>query len=269
MRKLPLAIVLSAGVLMPAVSSWAAKSINNGNTPNNGVNNGTNNGTNDAAKKPKNYNYPPPVDTSPAAEDKKKVISARDAQAKAQMALNKVVDKLKAQFEASSERKATVAAAEQARSEYDGFRTPLIDSVHNSAVYKAAAAEKEQVNAKFIADDGSDHAQLAQERLDVGKKLTKLEADALAADPKVVAAQQKCADISGKLAAQYAQFQESIKSDSQWQTAKAALDKAKSDTDAAEKELTAETAREAQAIQDRNAQIAEIERQKLEHTGKR
>lgn len=262
-----LTVVLGLLLALCVAPAGAARPMHNPNSTNNPNGNNPNNPNN--PNNTSNLQYPPPVDTTASADDRKKLTSARAELSKAQAKLNTVVDKLKVTFEATPERKATVAAAQKARSAYDQIRTRILDSVHASAAYKANVDERDQLVAKLASDtDEANRAQAASQRLEANKKVTQLETEALAADPDAAAAQQKLVEIGGKLSAQTAEFEQSIKSNSDWQAAKADLDKAKAEVDADEKELNAELAKESQAQKDRDAQVAQINRQKMEQSGR-
>jgi hypothetical protein len=213
-----------------------------------------------AARAPKAYNNnsntqnknkqlpaPPPVDNTQTKADMKKLEDDRKALAKAQEEFDSVVAKLKTAFESSPDRQAAVTAARQAQTEYETLRNGIIESVHNSAEYKAAVEERDQLSAKLAGDGGSvddsDRAQVATQRLEANKKVTRLETDAVSANPKAAAAQQKYAELGAKTSAQYVGFSKSIKANPDWVTAKDALDKAKALVDADEKQLKTDQAK--------------------------
>jgi hypothetical protein len=184
---------------------------------------------------------PPPVDNTQTKADMKKLEDDRKALAKAQEEFNSVVNKLKSAFESSPDRQSAVAAARQAQTEYDTLRNGIMESVRNSAEYKGAVEARDQLSAKLAGDGGSvddsDRVQVAAQRLDANKKVTKLETDAVSADPKAAAAQQKLAELGTKTSAQYTEFLQSIKPNADWVAARDALDKAKALVDADEKQL--------------------------------
>ena len=258
--------VLAASPAMGAKGGYN----NNPNNPNNpsNPNNPNNTNTNSANNKPLPQ-YPPPVDTTPSQEDRKKLDEARKGLAKAQAHLNEVVAKLKTDFDASPDHKAVMAAAQKAQASYDALREKDLSALHESAAYKSAAAEREQLSVQLAsASDDADRPQIAQKRLEAGKKLTAMEVAALDADPGAAEAHQKLVDAGAKYAAQLQEFQQSIKTNSDWQAAKTDMDKAKADATAADKELAIELAKEADAKKARAAQVAQIDRERLEQSGK-
>jgi hypothetical protein len=224
-----------------------------------------------AAKSNQNLpQYPPPVDTTPLQDDRKKLDAARLALSHAQAKLNAVVEKLKVGFEAGSDRKATVTALNVAQSQFGEVRSNLLETLHADATYKSAVALRDQAAAELAAaaaTDGADRATLAQNKLEASKNVTKLETDAITNDPTASAAQLKYLELGKKAAGQYDEFLESIKSNPDWAAAKDELDKDKADADQASKDYNAELAREAELQKERAAQVAQIDRQRLEQSG--
>lgn len=257
--------LIALGVLLGltvsiALAARGPANPNNSNNQNNNNNNSNNN---------QNLQYPPPIDTTPAQADRKKLNEARAALTKAQAHFNEVVARLKAEFDSAPDHKAIVTAAQKAQASYDAIREKTLATLHASAEYKSAAAARDQLAVQLAsATDDADRPQLAQQRLEASKKLTAMEVDALDANPQAIEAHQQLIEAGGKYAAQLQEFQQSIKSNSDWQGARTDLDKAKSDVLAADKELNAELAREADAEQQREAQIAQINRERLEQSGK-
>jgi hypothetical protein len=115
--------------------------------------------------------------------------------------------------------------------------------------------------------DDADPVKAAQEKLDVNKKLTKMEVDTLNADASFVSVQGKLAESGAKLSAQLAEFQKSISSNSEWSAAKADLDKAKTDADTDEQAYQAALAKVAELTRERDNEVAAINRQRLEQSG--
>jgi hypothetical protein len=203
-------------------------------------NNSNNNNSNNQNKN-KQPPPPPPVDNTQTKADMKKLEDDRKALEKAQEEFNSVVNKLKSAFESSPDRQSAVTAARQAQTEYDTLRNGIMESVRNSAEYKAAVEARDQLSAKLAGDGGSvddsDRAQVATQRLEANKKVTRLETDAVSADPKAAGAQQKLAELGAKTSAQYTEFLQSIKTNADWVAARDALDKAKALVEADEKQL--------------------------------
>ena len=266
-------LVLGVLELSLTCSAVAAKGPSNPNgNPNNTLNNNnnntnTNNGNN-GNNKP-SLAYPPPVDTAPAQEDRKKLDEARAAQAKAQAHFNEVIARLKTAFESAPEHKATVIDAQKAQSTYDVNRERVLAGVRQSADYKSATAARDDLTARLNStSDDAERPQIAQQRLEASKKLTALEVAAMESDPQAIEARQTLSVAAAKSMAQLQEFQQSIRTNADWQAAKTDLDKARADMVAADKTLNAELAQEAQAQKDRAAQVAQIDRQRLEQSGK-
>jgi len=209
--------------------------------------------------------YPPPVDTTGSTEARKKLQTAKSDLTKAEQALGKVVEKLRKDFEASPDRSAVVAQARAARGEFDSLAKPVLDVLHASPQFRALNAQREDVDAKLSSTDGDTdiRVQLAQQRLALNKKSAELESEALKSDPKLLQAKQKFSDLGSKLADQFAKFQQSLKSDPQWEAAKQDLDQAKANRDSAAKDLDTALAKEADEEKQRQQQIAKIDQERL------
>ena len=139
---------------------------------------------------------PPPVDNSLTNADKKKLADDRKEVTKAQLALNTVVNKLKAAFDSAPDHEATLAASKKAQADYETLRAQAIATIHDSPAYKSAVEEREQAAAKSAAGGGDtdSEATLAAARLEAGKKVTQLETEAVKADPRVAEAQAKATE---------------------------------------------------------------------------
>jgi hypothetical protein len=196
------------------------------------------NSGNSTRTQPPQQQQPPatPTDTPQSKEDQKQLQADRLELTKAQDALNAVANKLKTAFESSPDRKATVVAARQADAEYEPLKSKVLDVVHKSAAYKAAVEERDQLTAALAADgataDGSGDPQAATKRLEANTKVTKLEIDALSADPGTAEAQHKRSDVAAKLSAEFVEFQQSLTTNPNWAAAKETVDKAKAKVDA-------------------------------------
>lgn len=264
LKSLKASCVLLALIVSTGLAARGPMYPNNSNNQNNNNNNNNNNSNNN-----QNLQYPPPIDTTPAQDDRKKLNEARATAAKVQGRFNGVMAKLKAEFDSAPEHKTIVVAAQQSQAAYDAIREKTLASLHASADYKFAAAARDQLAVQLAsAGDDADRPQIAQQRLEAGKKLTAMEVDALDANPQAADAHQKLIEAGAKYATLLQEFQQSIKGNSDWQAVKTDLDKAKADVTAADRELNAELAREADAEQQRQAQIAQINRQRLEQSGK-
>jgi hypothetical protein len=258
MGKTLLRIGMGMAFACGAVSVRAANPNPNTTTPNN-------NNTN----KKQNLQYPPAVDTSAAVADLKKLTEAKSTLSHAQQKLNAIVDKLKAVFEETPARKSTVTAGQRIQGHYDSVRGRVVSALHDSAAYKSAIQDRDQLVVQLASSGGDeDHFHAAQQKLEANKKITALEMEALSADSSFVDAQAKLTEIASKLAQQLAEFQQSITTNKDWMAAKDELDKAKTEVDADEKEYTAELAKETEAQKERAAAVAAIDRQRMEQSGK-
>jgi hypothetical protein len=212
--------------------------------------------------------YPPSVNTSAAVADAKKVAKSRSDLSRAQDTLNAMMDRLMSRFEQTVERRETVATLQKVRAEYDAARDRVVHNVQDGMAYKAAVEQRDQLGASLAksGDNDSDSVQGAAKKMEASRQVTRIEADGLSGDPTFVAAQSKLTEVGTKMSAQLTAFRQSVTSDQAWITAKDVLDKAKAEVDVNEKEFSAEVAREEQLQRDRAAQVAQIDRQRLEQS---
>jgi hypothetical protein len=216
------------------------------------------------------------VDTKPLDDAEKQLAAAKAALAEASGKLSTVGDKLRAAWEARPEVAAAIHAAEAARIAYDAASNPVLANLETRSDYKAALnarddAEKRVEEARSGDSDSSSSsdssgggggiAQAANDALAARNAITQIRVNALAGDPKTVAAKQNLTTAADKLNAMKAEFEASIKSDPTWSSAKREVDDAQAKVttaqaayDAAERKVAQEQAAQDAANQQKNNQ---------------
>lgn len=174
----------------------------------------------------------PSVDTGAVKVAQQKLEAARADLQKAQAALDSVVDKLRKDFQSSSDWTTADAALKQAESAYTAAKAPLLQALHNKPEYVAAVAHKEDARKKVDAlrdDPNASQDQITQaatDALEAAKAETQMEQDALADDPKVSSAKSAYEAAAAKTSALEAEFDKSLASNADWKAAKAKKDTA-------------------------------------------
>ncbi|HEV8608251.1 MAG TPA: hypothetical protein VGQ99_23140 [Tepidisphaeraceae bacterium] len=203
---------------------------------------------------------PPPVDRTGSIEARKKAQAAQAEQVRAQGALTQAVVKLRTDFEAGQDWQNAQAALKQAQAEFDTARKPIIEAVKKRPDYQRAEVEKIKADkelAELRANNviGDPILKVANKRADASADMSKIEMDALNAEPKVVEARKKLQEATAQVAMLKKQFDASVPGDAGWQEAKKAVDTAQEQVTAANKEVTTALAREADAEKSRQEQI--------------
>ena len=157
-----------------------------------------------------------------------KIDRARDA-------LNKTIEELRHQSEASPDVVAAQAALRQAQSDYDAATGPILDKVRSSPQYEAALDAKKSA-AQHVEDlqnevppDQDQITQAARVVLDKGQVLTTMQNDALASDPKITSLKANLDAANQKLLKLRHDLEESIKTNPQVIAARKELEEAQSE----------------------------------------
>jgi hypothetical protein len=208
---------------------------------------------------------PPPVDRSGSINARKQVQTAQAEKEKAQAALNEIVTKLRTDFEAGEEWQAASKAQKEAQAEHDALRKPIVEAVKKKPAYVKAEADKrkaEETLADYRLNNiiGNPVIEAAKNRADASAELTRLENDALSADPKYVEWKKKLQEANVQVAALKKQFEASVPMDMNYMEAKKAVDAAQEQVVLATKQVTEALAREREAEKQRAAQIQQLRR---------
>jgi hypothetical protein len=208
-------------------------------------------------------NTPPPVDRSASIKARKDVNAATAEVNKATNAQNAIVAKLRIEFERTPDWKAAQSTLKSAQSEYDGAKRAALTALADQPGYRSARAAREKaesdrdaLRANPSAATEDQRVRIAKAAFDSAQALSKLESDALAADPAAKAAVAKVTQSKSAAADLLKTFEASCSENADWQAAQKVIDEKKEALATAQKSLADALAQEAQAERDRQKQIA-------------
>ncbi len=185
---------------------------------------------------------------------------AREKQREAQVEFNRrnstlhgIQARLKAEFESRDEWVRAQADLKKAQADYEAAKKPVMDALAKKPDYQKAAQAKQKAEAERDALKDARNAadklyDAATRVMDANLIITKLENDALAADPKVQAAKKQLAEAQAAVTALNKQFQDEIQGNAEWAEARKLTDDAQIILAQATKEVTEATKREAEQI---------------------
>jgi hypothetical protein len=208
-------------------------------------------------------NSPPPIDRSASIKARKDVNAAAAEVNKATNAQNAIVARLRIDFERTPDWKAVQSSLKSAQSDYDAARRAALAALADLPAYRSARAarekaesDREALRANPTAATEDQRLRIAKAAFDSSQTLSKLESDALAADPAAKAATTKLAGTKSALADLLKTFEASCSENADWQVAQKVIDEKKETLATAQKSLADALAQEAQAERDRQKQIA-------------
>lgn len=166
------------------------------------------------------------------------VIAAKAALSNAKLNLDNVVRKLQDAFSKSQATQDAQAGLVAATADLKSSRDAVIAKLSSADEYKQALQERDDAKAamRSSSDEDNTAADLAANQakyLAAVAKVGKLELDACNADPMTKAAMAECEQARKGLQDQAAQFQDSLKRNPEWLTAKRAVDDAEVNLNAA------------------------------------
>ena len=210
-------------------------------------------------------NYPPPVDRAGSRTAQERLVEARQRSSAADSGLISSVANMRKEFEAGAEWQAALNELKQATAEFEKARLPIQTRLREGAAYKAAEADKKTLAGELeklrAQGAGSDQiTPVATKLMQANAALTKLEGDAVAADPALAGQRKRMVEANVKLTALRKQFDDSIKTSSGWQQAKQEQESAQKAVGEAQKEIREAQMKEAQLERERQAQVDEIDR---------
>jgi len=185
---------------------------------------------------------PPPAESLAVQQARAALAAAHDGVDKAQEAFDAIIVQLKKDFETSGDFVLATADAKTAQGKYDAAAAVVRASLANNADYQAALQNKQdkaQALSK-VRDGGGTQDQLsaaAATALEAAGKVTKLETQALSADPATAAAKAELNSAGTKLQQLKNGFSTGMKDKNAWMDARKALDDAKNAVPAAEARL--------------------------------
>jgi hypothetical protein len=184
---------------------------------------------------PARSNNVPEVDIQPMQDAKLRLGQVEGKVDRAQDALNRTLEDLRHHSEASPDAVAAQAVLRQAQSDYDAATAPILEKVHTSPQYQAAldaktAASQHVEDLQNETPPDQDQITLAaRDVLDKGQVLTKMQNEALASDPQIVALKANLDASNQKLLKLRHDLEESIKTNPQAIAARKELEQAQSE----------------------------------------
>lgn len=247
-----LALSSSAALAAPPKAGTNKGYGNNNNTNNNNQNNTQNKvnmGTGGNGNQPAT-----PVDDSPVKNAAAAANTAHDAQRKAETALNDLTRKLTNEYEQTPEMKSALDEVHAQQAAYNAASKAVTDKLASSAEYKKAAADKAAADAKVAklrADTASpdDITAASNDALAKAAVVSKLQLDAVNADPNAVEARNKLATANQKAAELRKTFTDGLANNADWSAAKKAVDDAKDASKQADQALADARKNYAQQVQ--------------------
>jgi len=171
-----------------------------------------------------------PVDLGASNTNNAALTTASSDLATAQAKLKQVTASLWATFEQTPEWVAAEKAVADAQAAYDAACKPVLAALQDNPDFKAASDSTDDIDAKIeAARDAGDQdtvIQLAQAKLTGASTVTKMTNDALNADPGVASAKQNLTAAKAAEDQLRQKFQTSLASNSDYTTAKQAVDDA-------------------------------------------
>ncbi len=215
--------------------------------------------------------YPPPVKHDASDKAQQELTAATSEQTKAEDGLASIVPKLRKEFEAAPAWSSAQADLKAAQTENDAARAPVLEALRQKPAYVAArdAKDKAEADRNAVVDEPTSTAEqravAATAVLNAGTVLSKLESDALAANPQAVVARQKLLAAGVKVQTLEKEFDASIRNNADWKAARKALDDATAKVASARTALQQAQAKEAQAESQREDKVRQIDAQNRAH----
>ena len=210
----------------------------------------------------------PPVDTTPLTEANTAVTKAKAELKKAQGVLFGAAKRFEKTIDAKPDVQAATAQFSASQASYQALTGGVMAKLKNDASYKDASAKaataKEAVTTlRGNADATPDQRYAAaQEALKANEAVSKIEAAAMDADPKVAAAKTKVTADNDALQKLRAQYRAGMKDDAEWAAASKDVADKQAKVEAADKQLA--DARKTVADRQAAHQAAVVARNKQE-----
>lgn len=212
-------------------------------------------------------NIPPPVDRSGSQKAAADMKAAEAEMQKASVAMSAAQAAARKEAESSANWKAAAEALKTAQTEYDAVRKPVFDALKAKPEYQKAKAEKEKADAERDAIINSDTStpdqriNAATSVMTAGAVVSRMESDAMAAEPKCAEAKAKLTAASQAVEQLEKEFKESVKNNPNFTTARTNHDAAKQRLDQARQHLAQCRKQEADAERARQEQIRQLYQQ--------
>jgi hypothetical protein len=213
---------------------------------------------------------PDPKLSIPVTKDEATVHLAQLALNSVNKSLKDIQDKLQAAFEAKPEWVKSVKDVGSAKDALGALTKTAKDKLASSPGYVLAKSHSDNAEAQLAAarDSGNSSAiaTWATAKLDAAAKVTKMENDALAKDPKIQSAQESLKTAKATLDALHAQFMASLSDNTDWAAAKAKADDAKTQFTTANIQMQAD---KMTLAQDQDQKLNEYRTQKNQYDNSR
>lgn len=191
-----------------------------------------------------------PIDRTASREARKKQSEAQLEFNRRNATVKAITARIRADFERRDEWVKAQADLKQAQANYEAARKPVLAAMEAKPAYKEALAAKQKADAERDAlrnTRATDKLyQAAQKALDANIALTKMESDALAADPKVQQTKTQLAAAQAAVSELTKQLEQEMESNAEWVEAKKYAEEAQLMIAQASKELQEATKREAE-----------------------
>ncbi len=176
----------------------------------------------------------------------------------AQRAMTSMVRKLQSNFESSSDFTQALTKVSTSKAAYTAASSPVLAAMKTRDDYQAAQTAVDQARSQQTNTDTTDSERAAAARnlIEARNSLSKIQNGALADDSKAAAARGTLDAATAEVASLRRQFEESMKQDTQWTSAKQAVDDAKAKVAAADQALAAAKTDLAKQKEDRAAALA-------------
>ena len=181
-------------------------------------------------------------DNAGMREAGKRAAEAQTTLTKAQQTRNLIGQRIRAQYESKPEWTQAATQQKNAQRAHDQAKQPILDKVRASDEYKKLADQKSKVDADMekLRDRGGNVTELsalANKSVELSSEMSKLEFEALNADPKLAEAKKVLADATQKVQAQRLIADEAMKSDPEYVEASKLVDDAQAKVTEANKQL--------------------------------
>lgn len=204
----------------------------------------------------------PQIDPSVVDIAKAEDATAHSELNKAQTAISEITKKFQDAFNSRSDMVEATEKVANAKSEYDAAAAPVLAALTSSADYQAARATADEAK-KYVDAVKADASSTPEMRMNAAKEalaakdaLTRRRTVALASDSKASSAKTKYSNATQALAALHQQYDDSLKQDPDYVSAKSAFDDARAKVTAADQKLAEARTAYARAISARNAALA-------------
>lgn len=187
---------------------------------------------------------PAAIDRTASVEAQKKITEAQATIAKAEAEARTSQQKMQQEFETSEEWISAQAAVKEAQNKLQTASRPILEALYANPEYKSAHLKKQQMEDKLRALEGktsaiNERTIAANSLMELRGVLSKMEADSLAAEPRVAQARANLVEASQAAGQLQSTFEESLKNNPQWLAAKEQAEQSRQELKSAQDALAA------------------------------